>query len=421
MVKNKVIGNIAYLVSSSLITKIVLFLFYIYVARILGPNGYGYISSSTEYVGLFLIFATFGLQMAIVREASRNLDNQIELFNKILPARFVFSIISFVFCITICYFLYWDTVNFPLIMILAIMVLLQPLEDHCYSFFWVKQELKFVAFGELVKIVVYIGSFILLNVLFGLQLTNLVISTLLGFLCSILFKMKWLKRRYRYQYQFIIDIPYIRKVFYISFYFGIVSIIYVYSLKIDIQMLNVICGSTEVGYYSVAWQMVQIGIVFIQSLSTSLFPNSVQKIHLRSFRMKLLKYITYLTLFVILCALLVTFLSDSIIKLLYGTAYSNSALLLNLLVWYLPMRLFAVWGSQILESGAWYKKRVLIYLTPLAINIVLNYIYLPLYGAQAAAVIALISNFILVSLITIFAFIYSKKYYSNEDCKMVEV
>ena len=332
MVKNKVIGNIAYLVSSSLITKIVLFLFYIYVARILGPNGYGYISSSTEYVGLFLIFATFGLQMAIVREASRNLDNQIELFNKILPARFVFSIISFVFCITICYFLYWDTVNFPLIMILAIMVLLQPLEDHCYSFFWVKQELKFVAFGELVKIVVYIGSFILLNVLFGLQLTNLVISTLLGFLCSILFKMKWLKRRYGYQYQFIIDIPYIRKVFYISFYFGIVSIIYVYSLKIDIQMLNVICGSTEVGYYSVAWQMVQIGIVFIQSLSTSLFPNSVQKIHLRSFRMKLLKYITYLTFFVILCALLATFLSDSIIKLLYGTAYGNSALLLNLLV-----------------------------------------------------------------------------------------
>lgn len=258
------------------------------------------------------------------------------------------------------------------------------------------------------KIVVYIGSFILLNVLFGLQLTNLVVSTLLGFLCSILFKMKWLKRRYGYRYQFIIDIPYIRKIFYISFYFGIVSIIYIYSLKIDIQMLNVICGSTEVGYYSVAWQMVQIGIVFIQSLSTSLFPNSVQKIHLRSFRMKLLKYITYLTIFVILCALLVTFLSDSIIELLYGRAYSNSVLLLNLLVWYLPMRLFAVWGSQILESGAWYKKRVLIYLTPLVINIVLNYIYLPLYGAQAAAVIALISNFILVSLITIFAFVYSK-------------
>lgn len=44
----------------------------------------------------------------------------------------------------------------------------------------------------------------------------------------------------------------------------------------------------------------------------------------------------------------------------------------------------------------------------MVINIVLNYIYLPLYGAQAAAVIALISNFILVSLITIFAFVYSK-------------
>ena len=69
MIKNKVFSNIVYLVSSSLITKIVLFLFYIYVARILGPNGYGYISSSTEYLGLFLIFATFGLQMAIVREA----------------------------------------------------------------------------------------------------------------------------------------------------------------------------------------------------------------------------------------------------------------------------------------------------------------------------------------------------------------
>ena len=104
MIKNKVFSNIVYLVSSSLITKIVLFLFYIYVARILGPNGYGYISSSTEYLGLFLIFATFGLQMAIVREASRNSDNQIGLFNKILPARFVFSIISFVFCITIVIF-----------------------------------------------------------------------------------------------------------------------------------------------------------------------------------------------------------------------------------------------------------------------------------------------------------------------------
>ena len=50
MIKNKVFSNIVYLVSSSLITKIVLFLFYIYVARILGPNGYGYISSSTVFI-----------------------------------------------------------------------------------------------------------------------------------------------------------------------------------------------------------------------------------------------------------------------------------------------------------------------------------------------------------------------------------
>lgn len=404
---SKVHINTFLLVGSSLLTKAVLFFLYIYVARLLGPTNYGLITSSTEYVGIFLIVATFGFQMASVREfRTPESSYGIEIFNKILPMRLFFGLISFLSCFFINIILYWGSDNFYLILILSIVILFEPLENHFYTFFWAHEELKYPAIGEVCKVLVYVLSFFFLNALMGISVLNLIIASVGGYLSSLFVKYFFLVRKYDYTFSIDWDKAFLKRFFQQSFYFGIVSILYICSLRVDVQMLNLLSGNKEVGYYAVGWQIVQVGIVFVQALSTALFPNSMKSIHEYQYRNNLKKKLNKLVFLMILFCILATILSPYILIILYGKEYKPAALVFSLLIWYLPMRLYGIVGSQILESGTWYKKRIYIYATPLAFNVLLNSFIIPIYGAIGAAISALFSNLLLLLLI----YYYSIKY-----------
>jgi len=402
-----VLTNVFYLVFSNLFSKGVLFVLFIYVARIFGPENYGIFAVSIEYVGLFVVLVTFGFQMAIVREASRSGIDVIEVVNKLLPLRIVFSVISFFLALVIGFSIDGSVQKESKVILatLLVIILFQPFEDHINSIFWAREELKYISLGEVVRVTFYVMFFIIFNVFLGLSLLNLVFAAIIGFGACILFKFEILKRRYNFRLKCDFDYKFLRDILPLSTSFGIVSLMYVYSLKIDFQLLNSLSSSRNIGNYAASWQLVNIGIIFIQALSTSLFPKSMKSMQSKDFRKSLLKNISLLSLgFSILCFSMWYF-SEQIIYYIYGSKYQLSVYVFSILIWYLPIRLFGIWGSQVLESSDWYKLRILIYLVPLITNLTLNLMYIPQYGAIAAAYSLLVSNALLITIITIVAFL----------------
>lgn len=406
--------NVLSLSLASLFAKAALFFLYVYVARQVGPDSYGLLTSSTEFVGIFLVVCSFGFQMASVRACRQSDLAQVSsdiLFNKVLFLRLVVGLFVFLLAVISCFLLYWGTPNYYPIMLLSIMVLFEPLENHYYTLFWSRSELYVPAIAEVAKIFVYVFVFVAISVLSTVSVYGLMVSSLCGYITSLLFKMLWARKMWGYKVRVLVDIPFSRRFFCESFYFGVVSALYILSLRVDIQMLNQLEGKEQVGIYSAAWQLVQVGIIFIQAISTSIFPNSMANIHLESYRERLRRKILMLSFLVSLGCFLCTFIAPFVIELIYGSGYQAAGVVFAIIIWYLPIRLFAIFPSQILESGVWYKRRIAIYFLPLVVNILLNLYLIPSYGAIGAASSALISNALLGFLLLYYSRMYEKKFF----------
>jgi len=65
-------GNTTWILAGELIGKAASFVFVVIVARGLGTTQYGYFTFATAFVPLFLAFGTWGIEMVLVREMSRN-------------------------------------------------------------------------------------------------------------------------------------------------------------------------------------------------------------------------------------------------------------------------------------------------------------------------------------------------------------
>lgn len=410
--KNRI--NVLSISFASLCSKATLFLLYLYVARSVEVAEYGLLTSSTEFIGVFLVVCSFGFQMASVREYKKATIKGEEgsvIFDKILLLRLIMGAAVFLIAIGVCVLLYAGTANYSLIMMLAPMVLLEPWENHYYTFFWSRSELHIPALAEVIKVIIYASIFFLLSWIDEVSVVNVVISSLLGYTASLVFKGLWAKYKWGYRIRIERDWGFIRRFFSASFYFGIVSVLYILSLRVDIQMLNQISSQEQVGLYSAAWQLVQIGIIFIQAISTSIFPTSMARMHEKSYRAGLQKRLFQITLLLLLGCLVATFSAPLAIDTLYGSEYASAALVFSIIVWYLPMRLFSIFASQMLESGVWYKRRVFIYAVPLGGNVLCNLWLIPHYGAVGAAVSALISNMVLLLSLHYFAKRYEEVFF----------
>lgn len=401
----RVIKNTGYLVFGSIFTKGLLMVVFIYVARILGPEQYGTYYTAIEYVGLVALFSRLGFDMTAIREGAKQLEHVSEIQNKLLPIRFYFSIVVAIIGFTVALVLDYNEFVTKLIIVLLPLVLIggaisSGLIEHFNTSFRIIENMKIVTIIQIIRTVFFVffsGLFILARY-FNLYILAIivVISSLFALYVQILYAKKY----FEIKVNFNIDILFLKEIIKPVLLFGVVSILYMVSMKIDIQMLSNMINQKEVGYYAAGWQINNIGVVFIASLSLSLFPNSARLIKQRLYRNKLALFILTLSLVFALFSFAITFFSRDIVSLIFGAKFDSTIEILKILIWFIPIRVSLLWGSQILECGDFLVTRVGVYLIPMLINIILNLYYIPKLGAVGAAYVSIISNIIMLILVT---------------------
>lgn len=166
--------------------------------------------------------------------------------------------------------------------------------------------------------------------------------------------------------------------------------------RADILILSSCKGSLQVATYASALTVVKLGTLLMQPLKKALLPflarehgknpNSLLKVHNTA-----LKVLTAISL---PGCFLVTVLSPAVIPALYGPGYAEAVACLQVLVWLLPPYVILAFSTTVLLVAD--KER----LTPVPLfvavpfSIVMNLIYVPLYGWLGAAVVAVASNLV---------------------------
>jgi len=178
-----------------------------------------------------------------------------------------------------------------------------------------------------------------------------------------------------------------------SFPLFFISLGFLLLTEVDIFMIGLLSTSIEVSYYSVAKQIIIKLPQITLALAMGTLPifakiNSENKYDLKKKFNKLLK----INLFIFSPIIIFLFIfSPYFIPFLYGTEYSASVLLLRILLPYLFFYSFSILLSGFLDYVGKAKKRAINLSVTMIINIVLNYLLIPKYGAVGAALATTIS------------------------------
>jgi O-antigen/teichoic acid export membrane protein len=166
---------------------------------------------------------------------------------------------------------------------------------------------------------------------------------------------------------------------------------------IDMLMLGVMSHPQQVGLYSAAYRVVNQVLYTYYLLTQVLYPQLARQD--RQQRMRMLKPRILLALFGVGVAIAAV-LSVSrrpVLAILFGHQFLPATLLLLLLAWAIPFDFLTSYLSN--AYIAWGMEKKILFCTMVAAgsNIVLNLIWIPAYGATAAAVNTLISYVIFLS------------------------
>ena len=402
----KYFKNTSWLFAEKILRMVVGLLVGVWVARYLGPEKFGLLSFAHSFVGLFTIFATLGLDEVVVRELVKDESRRDSLVGttfwlKLFGAFLVLLVLAFAINFTSN-----DVDTHILVFIIASATIFQSF--NIVDFYFQSKILgKFVAYAN------FISLFISTIVKIALILSH---ASLLAFAWVVLFDsfvlacgfIYFFLKHSTFRIKYLIfhkstAIDLLKDSWPLIFSGGVLMI----QARIDQVMIKEMLGSLEVGYYSVAMRLIEAVAFIPMLLKSSLYP-SIQSAKIQSkalYQDRLLNFYRLNFLFFLVLAIPIFIFAEPIIVLLFGIEYQPAGVLLALL----SIRLFfanmgVARGTYILTENLM-KFSMLTMILGTIVNIYLNYILIPYYGARGAIVATIVSFFITIYLVDIF---YSK-------------
>ena len=402
----KYFKNTSWLFAEKILRMVVGLLVGIWVARYLGPDKFGLLSFAHSFVGLFTIFATLGLDEVVVRELVKDESRRDSLVGttfwlKLFGAFLVLLVLAFAINFTSN-----DVDTHILVFIIASATIFQSF--NIVDFYFQSKILgKFVAYANFISL--FISSILKI----ALILSH---ASLLAFAWVILFDsfvlacgfIYFFLKHSTFRIKYLIfhkstAIDLLKDSWPLIFSGGVLMI----QARIDQVMIKEMLGSLEVGYYSVAMRLIEAVAFIPMLLKSSLYP-SIQSAKIQSkalYQDRLLNFYRLNFLFFLVLAIPIFIFAEPIIVLLFGIEYQPAGVLLALL----SIRLFfanmgVARGTYILTENLM-KFSMLTMILGTIVNIYLNYVMIPYYGARGAIGATIVSFFTTIYLVDIF---YSK-------------
>lgn len=174
--------------------------------------------------------------------------------------------------------------------------------------------------------------------------------------------------------------------------------------RIDQVMLKEIQGSTEVGYYSVAMRLIEVAAFLPIALKSSLFPaiQSAKKHSEDLYKDRLLNFYRLNFVIFLVLAIPIFLFAEDIVILLFGDTYQPAGVLLALLSIRLLFTNMGVARGAYLLTENLMKYSLITMVVGTIVNVTINALLIPEYGARGAIVATIISFLLTIFLLDAF-------------------
>ena len=389
--KNKVVKNAGWIIGGKVANKLLAFVVGIFAARYLGPSNYGLINYAAAYATFFASLCTLGINSVIVKNFVDHPSQQGETIGTALLLRAVSSLLSALAIIGIVSVV--DRGEHLTVVVVALynIGLVFQVFDTLNYWFQARLQSKYSAIAELISYAVMSIYKIVLLALGKSVEWFAIASTLDYIILAVFLLIAYFKNGGT---KFHCSLKKAKELLQSSNSFIIAGLMVSIYACTDKLMLKQMLGADAVGHYSLA-STVSVSWAFILSaIIDSLYPEivqSFQKDHLRYERKnrQLYAIVFYVSLFV---STIICLAAKPFVLILYGKTYLPAVEPLRIVVWYTAFSHLGVARNawMVCENKQKYLKYL--YISAAVINVILNLVLIPLWGASGAAAASLITQ-----------------------------
>lgn len=377
------------------------FVVVIYLARILGADGFGKIGFAQAILAYFMLLVDLGLNTFGTRELARNKEEIQRYVNNILTIRLLASIITFVLAVVFVYFLHKPAEIKKLILLYGLSIF-----TFTFTIDWIFQgieKMQFIAISQVTRQLVYVGLIFCIvrspQQLLKVPLLNVFASVVAVFVLLSIFKRNFRLPKLEF------DLGFWKNILRQSLPMGVSSILIQIYYNFDIIMLGFIKDEEVVGWYIAAYKIVLLLIGFGGIIGNVLLPvfaryykESLKKMReLISFSAKVM-----ITIAVPIGICGVIF-AKPIMNLTYGELYYPGIICLQLLIWSVVTVYCNVPFAFSLLACDQQNNYMYSVATGTIINVTLNLWLIPPYSLVGAAVATIISEVVVLIMLYFYA------------------
>jgi len=371
----------------------------IYVARYLGPEQFGVYSYAAAFVALFGTIARLGLDGIVVRDLVNHPQERDVYLGTAFWLKLIGAFVTLGLLAIAVQFTSNDATTNLYIFIIASGLIFQSFDVVDFHF-QSKVLSKYVSISRLIQLAlssILKLYFIFIQAdLFWFVMVSLIDQISLAL--SLVFAY-WGQKIGSFFSSF--DLGTAKTMLKNSWPLILTGIAISLYMRIDQIMIKEMLGEREVGLYSAAVKLSEAWYFVPVIVTTSLFPAIVnaKKISLELYNERLQRLYFIMIYSAVSVALLVTFMADKIVEILYGIHYGDAGLVLAIHIW------AGVFVGLGVVNGSWFltenlqKLATLNTLIGAATNVVLNYFLIPIYGIPGAAFATFVSYGVAVYLV----------------------
>ena len=377
----------------------------IYVARYLGPDQFGVYSYASAFVALFGTIARLGLDSIVVRDLVNHPEERDGYLGTAFWLKLIGALLTLALLAIAVQFTGNDATTNLYIFIIGSGLIFQSF-DVVDSYFQSKVLSKYVSIAKLIQLA--LSSVLKLYFIFTqadllwFVLVSLIDQVTLALSLAFAY---WQQKIGGFWGRF--EIGTAKSMLKSSWPLILSGIAVMLYMRIDQIMIKEMLGEWEVGLYSAAVRLSEAWYFVPAIITASLFPAIVnaKKTSEDLYHARLQRLYTTLVWLAIAIAVLMTFLSDWLVILLYGEAYQDAGQVLIIHIW------AGVFVSMGVASGSWFTsenlQRYAFYRTSLGaiINVIFNLLLIRHFGLIGAAIATVIAQ----SMAALFFDILTKK------------
>ena len=394
--------NVSWIFAGNVAHAFFQFLLNIYVARVLTTEDYGLINYAASLIAFFSSIGTLGFNGVITKKFADDEEKKDEYIGSAAVYRLLFSIIAVIILQFVVRLAEPNNTILHLVIFCQSLTIMFGSFDIIIYWFRYKSQAKIVAILRLVafaisalwRLLVLENSKNIVVYVLGVSVETIVFSVLL----IIAFR-----KVSRGNLKFKNDTA--RNLIKMSYPFIFSSILATIYGQVDKLMLNTMIDKTAVAYYSVSLTLAGAISIIPQALIEGFRPDilSFRNTDIEKYRRRLMQLYGLVFWLCIAYCLFTTFFAKYIILVLYGEKYLPAVGSLSLIVWYSSFSYFGAINNIYMVAENKIKWVQVTTFVGAIVNAILNYVFIPMFGVEGAALASLITqiitNFALLAII----------------------